>query len=148
MYSRLRRACYPRGSLFVSLDPQQKGFQGSLSPSFESEFHAFKNSVSPAFVFNPYQRISDPPKQSIGRPCFLIEGVPPQPNYPSADVPFRVRNTAIGEQCFTFAFAPPARDVSTLLLTLCNNHRIPTTDYSKAPRGLRFPLEVLGIFTE
>ena len=148
MYSRLRRACYPRGSLSDSLDPQQKGFQGSLSPSFESESHAFKDSVSHAFVFNPYQRISNPLKQSIGRPCFLIEGVPPQPNYPSADVPFRVRNTATVEWCFNFAFAPPARDVSTLPLTLCNNHRIPTTDYSKAPRGLRFPLEVLGIFTE
>jgi hypothetical protein len=88
MYSRPRRACYPQGSLSDSLDPQQKGFQGSLSPSFESESHAFKDSVSPAFVFNPLQRISDPLKQSIGRPCFLIEGVPPQPNYPSADVPF------------------------------------------------------------
>ena len=86
--SRPRRACYPRGSLSYSLGPHQRGHQGSLSPTFVSAFHALRNTVSPAFVFNPLQRISDAPKLSIGNPCFLIEGVPPQPNYPPDAVLF------------------------------------------------------------
>ena len=65
-------------------------YQGSLSPTFVPESHVVKDSVSPAFVFNPYQRISEPLKQSIGHLCFLIEGVPPQPNYPPAHVPCRL----------------------------------------------------------
>ena len=93
-------------------------------------------------------RVSDRVKQNIGRLYFLIEGVLPQPNYPSAAVPFRVRNTKIDKWCYIVASASAATKVSTLPLTLCNNFYIPTTDYSKAPRGLRFPLGVLRIFTE
>ena len=93
-------------------------------------------------------RVSDRVKQNIGRLYFLIEGVLPQPNYPSAAVPFRVRNTKTDKWCYIVASASAATKVSTLPLTLCTNSYIPTTDYSKAPRGLRFPLGVLRIFTE
>ncbi len=86
-YSRPRRACYPQGNLFDGLDPHQKGYQGSLSPTFVPVSHALRDTINPAFVFNPFRQISDLPKPSFGRPCFLIEGVPPQSNYPPAAVP-------------------------------------------------------------
>ena len=47
-----------------------------------------KNPVNPAFVFDPLRRISDPPELNFGLPCFFIEGVPSQPNSPSAGVPY------------------------------------------------------------
>ena len=92
--------------------------------------------------------ISDRVERSFGRPYFLIEGVLPQPNYPPAAVPFLVRNTKDEEWCYTFASTSAATEASTLPLTLCSIPCIPTTGYSKVPRGLRFPLGVLRIFTE
>jgi hypothetical protein len=105
--SRPRRACYPRGSLSDSLGPHQRGHQGSLSPTFVSAFHAFKNTVSPAFVFNPYRCISDAPKLNIGHPCFLIEGVPPQPNYPPDAVRLSVSSTRSLKWCYIVAYPVP-----------------------------------------
>jgi len=40
----------------------------------------------PRLFFSKEKALSDPPKLSIGHPCFLFEGVPPQPNYPPAAV--------------------------------------------------------------
>ena len=74
---------------------------GSLDPAFAPAFHAFRNTVSPTFVLVPYRRISDPPKSSIGHPCFLFEGVPPQPNYPPAAVlHIEVRDTVSVGWCY------------------------------------------------
>lgn len=35
-----------------------------------------------------------------------------------------------------------------LLHTLCKSNHVPTTDCSKAPRGLLVPLEVAGLFVQ
>ena|GEM_PF-4631024 len=95
MNSRTRRTCYPRGSLSVRNRPQQEAHVCSLSPSFEPAIHFVKITVSPTFVFDPLPSVSDASELSFGRLCFLIEGVPPQSNHPSAAVlPLRrVRNT-------------------------------------------------------
>jgi len=109
VYSHPRRACYLQGSLSDSLCPHQQGLQSSLRPTFVSAFHAFRNTVSLAFVVHPLLPISDRDELSIGRPCFLIEGVPPQPNYPPDAVPLRVSNTKSTKWCNTFAYPYPGR---------------------------------------
>ena len=42
----------------------------------------------------------------------------------------------------------PKKKLRSLLLTLCTRKGNPTTDCSKAPWGLRFPLEVFGLCTK
>ena len=60
-------------------------------------------------MFNPLKRISDALESTFGRLCFLIEGVPPQSNYPSAAVPVKVRIAVEKEQCHTFAYPAPEK---------------------------------------
>ena len=92
-------------------------------------------------------RISDPGEPTFEPSCYLFRRVPPQPNCPPGAVPIQVSGLSEDRWCFTFA----SRRAETLLSLLPPTLRIPTQSTtpgcSKAPRGLRIPLGVPGLFT-
>lgn len=112
VYSCPRQVGYPRGNLSDRRGPHQQGHPGSLGHAFTPALLAFRSTVNPTFVLIPLQRISDPLESDIGHLCFFIEGVPPQPNYPPAVVPLRVRRIRIVEWCYNGASTAPERTIS------------------------------------
>ena len=64
--------------------------------------------------FCPYtlRWISVPPEPTLGRAWYLFKPVPPQPNCPSTDVLFQVRNTVTRRWCLNSASTTPG-DVIT-----------------------------------
>jgi len=128
-----------QGSLSPTFVPGSHAFKNPVSPAFLfNRFHrtfslitTYITSKSIGLIirlaalrgcslFHRYRchQVSDPVKQNIGRPYFLIEGVLPQPNYPSAAVPSQVRNTKIEYWCYTCASTRPASLISELPITL------------------------------
>ena len=80
---------------------------------------------------------------------YLFDSVPPQPNCPPIGVPLARLVTQFIVSGVTLLPKPhaDAHGFKQLPLTLYTTNRITATDYSKVSRGLRFPLEIPGLYT-
>ena len=94
-------------------------------------------------------RISKPNEFTIGRYRYIFDSVPPQPNCPPIGVPLSRLVTQSQISGVTLSPTPhaDAHGLKQLPLTLYIKNRITTTGYSKVSRGLRFPLEIPGLYT-
>lgn|GEM_PF-3176497 len=121
------------GVTFLSPLPPTGGRQRIARPGFRPGVPYCQGPRQAPFWPCPLPRVSVPGEGTFGRPRYLFEGVPPQPNCPPAAVPALSGGLAIWLEAGGVSWAPPTppeRRTHWLPPTLCTSNHIATTGCS------------------
>ena len=134
------------GYLFCHPYDLLKAIMGSLSPAFTPAFLAFRKTVRQAFAFALYSRFPTRMSLPLGPRDTFSPGCRPSQTARLLLSSYELATPQkIGSITLLLIFDRSLE--STLLPILCISRKATTTSCSKGPQGLRFPLNVTGLFT-
>ena len=135
------------GVTFLSDTASIKKARGFTRPYFRTCIPCFSEYSQTSFCPRTQLQISKLDELVFGSYRYLFGRAPPQSNCPPAAV--FIKSKQFHKKWVVLQGRSVATEMttSTLLPMLCVSYKITTTSCSKVPQGLRFPLDVRGLFT-